>query len=184
LPVADVAALKARLDAKDTANVPDAYRPLIAAAGPFVGAVARLRAFDTAGLFAARLDALEAIVAALPGDINITLDPTELHGFEFQSWLGFSVFSADTSGEIARGGAYRVGDEPAIGFSAYIDPLIDAGLAQSERRRLFLPQGTNAAKAAALRAQGWVTVAALGDGDTAEAQICTHILREGQPVQL
>jgi ATP phosphoribosyltransferase regulatory subunit len=184
LPVADVSGLKARLDAKDAANVPDAYRPLIAAAGPFAGAVARLRAFDTAGLFAARLDALEAIVATLPGDISITLDPTELHGFEYQSWLGFSVFSADTSGEIARGGAYRVGDEPAIGFSAYLDPLIDAGLAQSERRRLFLPQGTNAAKAAALRAQGWVTVAALGDGDSAEAQICTHVLREGQPVQL
>ncbi|MEY2928111.1 MAG: hypothetical protein RL367_2588 [Pseudomonadota bacterium] len=180
LPVADVSGLKARLDVKDAANVPPAYRPLIAAAGPFADAMTRLRSFDISRILAPRLAAFEAIVAALPGDINITLDPTELHGFEYQSWLGFSIFSADTMGEIARGGTYLVGDEPAVGFSAYIDPLIDAGLAQSERRRLFLPVGTPLAKGARLRDEGWVTVAALGGDDSAEAQICTHILREGR----
>jgi ATP phosphoribosyltransferase regulatory subunit len=30
-----------------------------------------------------------------------------------------------------------------------------------------------------MRADGWVTVAALEDGDTPEAQLCTHILLEG-----
>jgi ATP phosphoribosyltransferase regulatory subunit len=30
-----------------------------------------------------------------------------------------------------------------------------------------------------MRAQGWVTVAALEAGDTPEAQLCTHILLEG-----
>ena len=182
LPVDDRAALKARLDVKDTANVPPAYRPLIAAAGPFASAIARLHAFDTGGILTARLAALEAIVATLPADISITLDPTERHGFEYQSWLGFSVFSADASGEIARGGAYRVGDEAAVGFSAYIDPLIDAGLARSERRRLFLPLGTPVGTAAALRAQGWITVAAMSEGDSAAAQICSHVLVDGEPV--
>lgn len=188
LPVADVAGLKARLDVKDTANVPAAYRPLIAAAGPFAVAVERLRAFDAGldggGVLAERLNALEAIVATLPGDVSITLDPTELHGFEYQSWLGFSVFSGEASGEIARGGAYRVGEEPAIGFSAYVDPLIDAGLARSERRRLFLPLGTAAEAAAALRAQGWVTVAALDAKDSAAAQICSHVFGPDGPVTI
>jgi len=182
LPGADTADLKARLDAKDAAAVSEAFRPLIAAAGPYAEASARLRAFDEKGVLTARLDALDALVAILPADVRVTLDPTERHGFEYQSWFGFSLFSAQCSGEIARGGSYRLGEEPAIGFSAYIDPLIDAGLAQGERRRLFLPLGTLPPKAAALRAEGWVTVAALSDEDTAEAQICSHILSNGRPV--
>lgn len=181
LPGADSTALKAHLDAKDIAAVPEAFQPLVAAAGPFAEAIARLRAFDDKGLLAERLDAIDAVVAGLSADVRVTLDPTERHGFEYQSWFGFSVFSAHTSGEIARGGSYRIGTEPAVGFSAFIDPLIDAGLAQSERRRLFLPLGTLPQKAAALRAEGWVTVAALTEGDSAEAQICTHILSNGRP---
>ena len=182
LPGEDTAGLKARLDAKDAAAVPAAFRPLIEATGLYTEAAARLRAFDAEGRLASRLDALDALVAALPADVRITLDPTERHGFEYQSWFGFALFSEHTAGEIARGGSYVLGDEPAIGFSAYIDPLIDAGLAQGERRRLFLPLGTLPQIAAKLRAEGWVTVAALGEEDTAEAQICTHILSNGRPV--
>ena len=184
LPGTDTASLKANLDAKDIAAVPEAFQPLIAAAGTVEDALGRLRAFDTAGLLTQRLDAIEAVVAGLPADLRVTLDPTERHGFEYQSWFGFSIFSAHTLGEIGRGGSYRIGDEPAIGFSAFIDPLIDAGLAQDERRRLFLPLGTLPQKAAALRAEGWVTVAALTDDDSAEAQICTHILSNGRPTPL
>ncbi len=184
LPGTDTASLKAHLDAKDIAAVPAAFQPLIAAAGTFEDALGRLRAFDTQGLLSQRLDAIEAVVAGLPADLRVTLDPTERHGFEYQSWFGFSIFSAHTSGEIGRGGSYRIGDEPAIGFSAFIDPLIDAGLAQDERRRLFLPLGTLPQKAAALRAEGWVTVAALTEDDSAEAQICTHILSNGRPAPL
>jgi ATP phosphoribosyltransferase regulatory subunit len=183
-PKGNVAALKAALDAKDAAGVPKAFAPLIAAAGPFPKALERLRAFDTTGKLASRIKALETIVAGLPKDISVTLDPTERHGFEYQTWLGFSLFAAGASGEIGRGGSYRIGDEAAVGFSAYIDPLIDAGLAQSERRRLFLPMGTNAKKAAQLRSEGWVTVAALSADDTAEAQICTHVLSDGKAVPL
>ncbi|MEQ1510251.1 MAG: ATP phosphoribosyltransferase regulatory subunit [Sphingopyxis sp.] len=180
-PTGDLDAIKAALDAKDVAAVPDALAPLIAAAGPANAAIARLKAFDTLGALASRIVAFEAIIAALPVDITVTLDPTERHGFEYQTWLGFSLFSAATSGEIGRGGSYRIGDEPAVGFSAYIDPLIDAGLALAERRRLFLPLGHDAAIAAQLREAGWVTVAALTPDDNAEAQICTHILRGAAP---
>lgn len=186
LPVDDVAALKARLDAKDAAGVPEAYAPLIQAAGPVADAIARLRAFDATGLLTDRLLRIEAIVALLPhsADITITLDPTERHGFEYQSWLGFSIFSPLASGEIGRGGTYLNGDEPAVGFSVYIDPLIDAGLARGDRRRLFLPLGTPPQQVAQWRTDGWVTVAALTVDDTAEAQICTHILSDGKAVPI
>jgi ATP phosphoribosyltransferase regulatory subunit len=181
-PKGDLDAIRTALDAKDVAAVPDALKPLVAAAGPFPDALNRLRAFDTKGKLASRIEALEAIAVGLPADVSVTLDPTERHGFEYQTWLGFSLFSAQTSGEIGRGGSYRINGEPAIGFSAYIDPLIDAGLGNSERRRLFLPIGTLPRKAAALRAEGWVTVAQLTEDDTAERQICTHVLSNGKPV--
>jgi ATP phosphoribosyltransferase regulatory subunit len=183
-PKGDVAAIAAALDAKDIAAVPEAFKPLIAAAGPLPEALDKLRAFDTQGVLADRLLAIEEIAKNMPKDVAVTLDPTERHGFEYQSWLGFSFFSAHTSGEIGRGGAYQIGQEPAIGFSAYIDPLIDAGLGASERRRLFLPTGTLPHKAAQLRAEGWVTVAQMGENDTAEAQICTHILADGRAVEV
>jgi ATP phosphoribosyltransferase regulatory subunit len=183
-PDGDTVSLKARLDAKDAGGVAADYAPLIAAAGPFPDALDRLRAFDSKGVLTSRIEALEAIATALPKDVTVTLDPTERHGFEYQTWLGFSLFSGQASGEIGRGGSYKIGDEPAIGFSAYIDPLIDAGLARGERRRLFLPIGTNASKAIQLRADGWVTVAALNNEDSAEAQICTHILSEGKAISL
>ena len=188
LPVAPEAldALRERLDAKDAggvAAIAPAYLPLVSAAGPFNAALARLRAFDTGGALASRLDGLAAVAAALEGRVAMTLDPTERHGFEYQSWLGFSLFARGASGEIGRGGTYTVmheggAEEAATGFSLYADRLLGEAPA-SERRRLFLPFGTPAAEGARLRADGWVTVAALEAGDTPEAQLCSHLWAGG-----
>lgn len=192
-PTGNAERIKALLDAKDAGGLTEAgassLLPLIEAAGPFPAALARLRDFDAGGALATRLDGLEAIAAAVEGKAAITLDPTERHGFEYQTWLGFSIFTDGVSGEIGRGGSYTIlhpdgREESAMGFSLYCDPLVDAGLAQEERRRLFVPYGADAAEAAALRSQGWVTVAALDESDTAEAQICSHILRGGAPETL
>ncbi|MGT2514258.1 ATP phosphoribosyltransferase regulatory subunit [Sphingomonas panni] len=175
-------ALIAALDAKDAgrvAAIDPAYLPLVEAAGPFAAALTRLRATDSAGRLASRLDAIEAIVATLPADVGVTLDPTERHGFEYQSWLGFSLFARGVLGEVGRGGSYAIchadgREEAAVGFSLYADALLDAGLGAEDRRRLFLPLGIASATAAQLRGEGWVTVAALADGDTPQAQLCTH----------
>ncbi|TPG42405.1 ATP phosphoribosyltransferase regulatory subunit [Sphingomonas koreensis] len=185
LPVAveRIDALRDRLDAKDAGGVaeiaPD-YLPLIEAAGPFDAAVARLRGFD--GALASRLDGLAALAEGL--DVTLTLDPTERHGFEYQSWLGFSIFARGVRGEIGRGGSYTVmredGEEPAVGFSLFVDAIVEAGAGVADRRRLFLPHGTHSHEAARLRAAGWVTVAALEPGDSAEAQLCTHVYVDGE----
>jgi ATP phosphoribosyltransferase regulatory subunit len=68
-----------------------------------------------------------------------------------------------------------------VGFSLYADPILAAGIGAGERRRLFLPFGTPAGIGAKLREEGWVTVAALEADDTPEAQLCTHVLRDGAP---
>ncbi len=190
LPVADdlVATLRDRLDAKDAgavAALAPAYLPLIEAAGPFDQAMDRLRAFDTTGALASRLDGLARIAEALDGRVALTLDPTERHGFEYQTWLGFSLFADGSAREVGRGGTYTVvhetgAEEAATGFSLFADALVER-VATVDRRRLFLPFGTPAGEGAAMRAQGWVTVAALDAGDTPEAQVCTHLWVAGEP---
>lgn len=179
-----IEALKDRLDAKDAgavAAIDARYLPLIEAAGPFAAAHARLCAFDVGGALRSRLDGLWQIAQAAGDRAVMTLDPTERHGFEYQSWIGFSLFAGGVRGEIGRGGSYAIlrddgAEEPATGFSLYLDALVEAGVVPGARRRLFVPLGTDPARAAQMRAQGWVTVAQLDASDTPEAQLCTHVL--------
>ncbi|MCW2404055.1 ATP phosphoribosyltransferase regulatory subunit [Sphingobium sp. B1D7B] len=190
LPQGDVEAVRDSLDAKDAGSLAalgEAARPylaLIEATGPFHPAMERLQAFN-AGPAKGKLDnliaALRAIAKPIGWDITLTLDPTERHGFEYQSWFGFSVFAEGFIGEIGRGGSYAVAGadgkaEPAMGFSLYPDPLIDAGFGTTAAQRAFLPIGHDGARAAALRVEGWVTIAALDEADDPLALGCGAIL--------
>src|SRR3546814_12315763 len=111
---------------------------------------------------------------------------SERHGCEYQTWFGFSLFAEGFVGEIGRGGTYRIAhpdgrQEPAIGFSLYPDPLIDAGFGDKEKKRLFLPLGADASRGAELRKAGWRTVAALSDSDDGIALGCSHVLDGKEP---
>ena len=188
----EVPGLAAALDAKDVGRVAALsphHLPLLDAVGPFDEAVAVLRAFDRHGALASRLEGLATLAAALAPTARVTLDPTERHGFKYQSWLGFSLFADGIAGELGRGGTYALTHpdgrrEPATGVSLFLDPLVDAAAETAERRRLFLPLGHDQAAAARLRAEGWVTVRAFGVEDTAAAQCCRFELRGGEPVAL
>jgi ATP phosphoribosyltransferase regulatory subunit len=185
---ADLPMLRSLLDAKDVASLravgARAYEPLVAAAGPARQAIAALAARDLPSAARETLERLERVVAGLePLAITLTLDPTERHGFEYQSWLGFSLFGAGLPGEIGRGGAYALlhpdgHQEPAVGFSLYIDALVAAGLGQPERRRLFLPLSAPDDAAKRLRGEGWQVVEAIDAHCTPTG--CTHILEAGQ----
>ena len=195
---ASIGEISALLDAKDAGGIAALgatnYLPLLSAAGPIETALARLRAFDAGDVLASRLAGIEAIAAAAGDNVTLTLDPTERHGFEYQSWIGFSLFGAGPdgallTGEIGRGGSYTIlhpdgHEEPAVGFSLYIDPLVDIGLGVEPARRIFLPIGHDPAAAARLRGEGWITIAALGERDDAAALACTHRLvgREIRPL--
>lgn len=192
LPADLVVPVRERLDAKDAGGLvalgdqAAAYLPLIEAAGPFHAAMEKLEALDLGEALASRIAALRAIAKPIGWDITLTLDPTERHGFEYQSWFGFSIFASGFVGEIGRGGSYAIqrGDgsaEPAIGFSLYPDPLIDAGFGRKDSKRIFLPIGHDAELAQALRGEGWRTIAALSDADDGKALGCTHWLDASGP---
>jgi ATP phosphoribosyltransferase regulatory subunit len=184
----EVENVRAELDAKDAGALvalgegAAAYLPLIEAAGPFHAAMEKLEALDAGGALASRIAGLRAIAKPIGWDITLTLDPTERHGFEYQSWFGFSIFAEGFVGEIGRGGSYAIlradgAEEPAMGFSLFPDPLIDAGFGGADVRRVFLPLGHDAAQAVKLRAEGWQTIAALSEGEDGAALGCTHWLK-------
>ena len=191
LPLApeNIAQVRRELDTKDAgglAQVPggEAYMPLLYATGPFDQAIARLQDLDAGGALASRITGLTQIAERVAGSARLTLDPTERHGFEYQSWFGFTIYADGVRGAVGRGGTYAIGgtNEPATGFSLYIDALVDAFEAPPTRDTLFLPVIHDRDVAARLRAIGWRTVEALSDDDDAAALGCTHWLEGGEPV--
>jgi len=178
--------VRRELDAKDAGALKaaggEAYLPLLYAAGPFEEAVARLSRIDAKGALASRITGLKQIAERVAGRARLTLDPSERHGFEYQSWFGFTIYADGVRGALGRGGTYRIGgsDEPATGFSLYPDELFDAVEAgTAPREAVFLPVGHDREAAARLRSEGWRTVAALGDDDDARKLGCTHRLGAG-----
>lgn len=184
---ASLGQVQAWLDGKDVGALrragADAFVPLIAAAGPVPAAIAALKMLNLPDVVLDRLDAIAALATSICGGLQgvaVTLDPTERHGFEYQTWLGFSLFGAGLMAEVGRGGAYLVAHpggrtEAAVGFSLYVDGLVDLGLGQDQPQRLLLPPGTPASVGQQLRAAGWITVAALAPGDDAGTLRCNHI---------
>jgi ATP phosphoribosyltransferase regulatory subunit len=188
---ARVTEVRGLLDAKDAGGLAaagaDAYLPLLSAAGPIGSALSKLRALDRTQALDSRLAAIEAIAGTIGQDVALTLDPTERHGFEYQSWIGFSLFGGGIAGEIGRGGSYTIvhsdgTEETAVGFSLFVDPLVDIGLGVEPARRVFLPIGYDAAAAKVLRSEGWTTVAALSERD--HPHNCTHRLEGTELAQL
>jgi len=182
-PIADLATVEALLDAKDAGGLAatgaSIYAPLIAAAGPADAALAALACLDLPPALTDRLADVAAVVAALDG-VTVTLDPTERHGFDYQRWIGFTLFADGVRGEVGRGGAYSVvhadgAREPAVGFSLYVDGLVDAGLGVVVRDRILLPRGTPPETGERFRADGWITIAALDGAADAHAFRCTHV---------
>ncbi len=183
LDTGQVAAVRRELDAKDAGALKEAggaaYLPLLYAAGPFDQALEKLSAIDAKGALATRIAGLRQIADRVAHRARLTLDPSERHGFEYQSWFGFTIYADGVRGTLGRGGTYRIGgsDEPATGFSLYPEELVEAvKAAESRPDAVFLPLGHDREAARKLRAQGWRTVAALSEADDPQALGCTHRL--------
>ena len=178
------------LDRKDAAAVaelgdacgmsPGLLSMLLAAAGPVDGALAALEAAQLPPAARAMADNAAAVVAVLRGlvpALRITLDPVEFRGFRYHTGVAFTVFGEGMIGELARGGRYISGEEPATGMTLYPDALLRAVAPATLRRRVFVGAGADPAAVAALRAQGCATLMALSPTDTPRSLRCTHILR-------
>lgn len=198
------ATLRTALDHKDAAAVATtAGKPgellgrLLAAAGPADTALAALDRLDLpaqARAERARLGAvLDGLKDAAPA-LKVTVDPVENRGFEYHSGIGFTFFGGGSafngsSGELGRGGRYQAGDqaapEPATGFTLDTDAILRTLPDAGRQSRLFLPIGTAPTRAAELREQGWITIAALELAadwrEEARRLGCSHVFEHGAP---
>ena len=186
-----VQAVRRELDAKDAGGLNEAggaaYLPLLYASGPFEQAIEKLAAIDAQGALASRIEGLHRIAERVADRARLTLDPTERHGFEYQSWFGFTLYAEGVRGALGRGGTYYIGGsgEVATGFSLYPEELVEAVKADEPGRdTLFLPLGHDPWAAAELRLQGWRTVAALNGEDDPALLGCSHRLEGSVPVAL
>ncbi|WP_299191595.1 ATP phosphoribosyltransferase regulatory subunit [uncultured Erythrobacter sp.] len=182
LDAGTVEAIRAELDTKDAGGLKAAggaaYLPLLYAAGPIADALPQLRELDASGVLATRLDGLEAIAARVGSLARVTLDPTERHGFEYQSWFGFTLYAEGVRGAAGRGGTYRISgsEEAATGFTLYLDRLAEAVPQPEAATTIYLPDGHDAAIAGAFRAQGARTISQLSADEDPARLGCTHIL--------
>ncbi len=174
-----------QLDMKDASALKslgaDEYLPLLYATGEFEQAIQKLCDIDAGGALSSRIAGLQSIAQYIADDVHVTLDPTERHGFEYQSWIGFTLYADNIAGAIGRGGTYQLDNgEAATGFSLYPD-AINTISNQIEEDYLFLPLDHDVDCASKVRKEGWITIAALEDNDDGKALGCSHYL-DGQKI--
>lgn len=175
-------AIRRELDTKDAGGLKaaggEAFLPLLFATGPIDAALEKLRAFDVNGLFKDQLSNLAEIAGRIGERARVTLDPSERHGFEYQSWFGFTLYAEGLRAAIGRGGTYRIGgtDEPATGFTLYLNALAEIAPQGEARQIVYLLKDHDPAMAAQLREQGWRTKAQLNAHEDPRALGCTHVL--------
>jgi ATP phosphoribosyltransferase regulatory subunit len=194
------AGLAHALDRKDAAAVTALGGPiaetltrLLLAAGEATPALA---AFDAVALppeartLADRLAAIVSAIRARAPALRLTIDPLEFRGFRYHTGPSVTVYALGFQQELGRGGRYMSGErEPATGLTLFPDAILEAARTPALRPRLYLPAGTVPALAARYRAEGFATIAALGDEPLdieAEARrlLCTHVLKDGAAAPL
>ena len=187
-------ALAHALDRKDAAEVAahggvlaPVLTELLLASGPADPALAALRAAElgVAGrALATRLTDTVAAIRTRNQSLRLTVDPVEFRGFRYENGVSVSIFAPGKHAVLGRGGRYICGDaEPATGLTLYPDAILQAAPKREARKRVFIPVGSSQARAAALRRDGYATVAALAPvaDDLAEATRvgCTFVLSNG-----
>jgi ATP phosphoribosyltransferase regulatory subunit len=193
--------IRAALDHKDAAKLAETggvaaplLGKLLAAAGPAQTALAALAPLampPAAASERSRLAEIVALLGRIAPALKITVDPVENRGFEYDTGISFSFFARGGRAELGRGGRYVGGNgapEPATGFTLYTDTVLGVVPVAAPPRRLYLPEGVPIAAGRALRAEGWVTVAALAADADAAAEAkrldCGHALIDGKIVAL
>lgn len=196
-------AIRDALDRKDPGGVGAVAGPasaalvaLLSATGPVDNALKIMAAIDLPDIAAGERDRVAEVVAlvrAISPDIVLTLDPVENRGFEYHTGIGFTVFAAGHSGELASGGRYRARDidgsdaegERATGVTLYVDDILALVASETAARRVFIPYETDPSVSATLREEGWITLMALEAHQNIHAQAaavgCTHVLGKAGP---
>ncbi len=165
LPAADAPAIREAVRLKDVAQLTrlkaDTVVALISCAGAAETALPKLRQITHPAVVAAtqELDALVAALQAQQVTARITIDMLDLSGYGYYVGVGYALYWNSTHLEVGRGGCYATSNgEAAVGFTLYINELLEHLPPEPAPTRETIPYGTPASEAAKLHAQGVVTV--------------------------
>lgn len=137
----------------------DRIAALLEASGNADRALERLAKADAPPQALAELRALVDALAAQQVTADITVDMLDLAGYEYYCGIGFAMYWQDPAIEVARGGCYKTNSgELAVGFTLYIDDLLEHLPAEKAAPIARIPYGTPIAEALAKQAEGFVTV--------------------------
>lgn len=160
---------------------------LMQSAGPAEYAIHALDRLDLPGeasFLVQELSELVVAIKAVAPALQVTVDPSEFRGFEYQTGICFALFAKGVRGELGRGGRYTAEaatgtEEPATGFTLYLDSLMRALPTAEPGPSVYLPYGTRRDEAVELRADGWTTIQGLEPVPDAAAEArrlnCTHL---------
>lgn len=182
--------VRRELDMKDAGGLKsvggEAYLPLLYATGELHEALTKLRRIDSAGSLATRIEALEKIGSKLKEKARITLDPTERHGFEYQSWFGFTIYADGVRGALGRGGTYRIGgrEEVATGFTLYVDKIAEVKRSGATSPLVYLQTGYDEIEAERLRRGGYRTIYQIGEEENPLSMGCSHRLEGKELIEI
>ncbi len=104
--------------------------------------------------------------------IDMTLDPAERRGFDYQTGFAFTLFAKNVRGEIGRGGRYDInGDgsslaETAAGFTFYMDTLRRVLPAHEDKKIKVVSAGEAWDKIAELQSRGFKVIRKLEKTET------------------
>jgi len=169
---------------------------LIAAAGPADEALAALKRLDLPPQAASQLRTLERVAmlvkAALPPNVDLTVDVTEARGLEYHTGVTFSFFAEGALGELGCGGRYRIDNgslrREATGCTLYMNTLSRLLPTPALGKRVFIATPADRGTIAALHDQGFVTLQALPgyatDRVAASELACTHYFADGSLEEL
>jgi ATP phosphoribosyltransferase regulatory subunit len=147
----------ARLHALEALDIAEMMRH----AGPADAVLGRLAASTVAEVAKAATD-LAALVKALDDakvPATLTIDLLDLSGYGYYTGIGYAMYWNAAGLEVGRGGCYRTAQgEDAVGFTLYINDLLDKLPPEAAAPIKSIPYGTSAKDAAELQAQGFVTV--------------------------
>lgn len=148
---------------KDAARLRQLKADNIAAILEASGEASRaLPALKKAGAPDKALADLQALIDALAKqklDARITLDMLDLAGYEYYCGIGFAMYWENPAIEVARGGCYEtLNGEKAVGFTLYINDLLEHLPAEPAAPVSKIPYGTPVSEAVKKQAEGFITV--------------------------
>ena len=159
------AALREAARLKDTAELraqgADTIADIIDASGDVTHALTALAAITHPAVVKAmtEIKALNEALRAQSVAATITVDMLDLSGYGYYCGIGYALYWNQAGVEVGRGGCYDTTEgEKAVGFTLYINDLLEQLPAEPTAPVKVIPYGTPAREAARMQADGVITV--------------------------